>query len=390
VPADHSRHQQADDKRGKTVNRNGNDKLLFTPGPLTTSVSVKEQMLHDFGSRDIVFIEKVRSIRSALLDLAGVSQKSGYEAILLQGAGTYGLEAVVSCSIPKSGHLLLVINGAYGHRLKKIAEIHQIRTTELAYLENETPRVEDVKLALEKDGSITHVSIVHCETTTGIFNDIEEIGRVVAGFQKEYIVDAMSSFGAVPIDFAACHIDYLVSSSNKCIEGVPGFSFIIARKSSLLKTKGQSRTLSLDIFDQWKGLEQTGQFRFTPPTHTISAFHQAVAELLEEGGVSGRAKRYKDNYQLLVKGMRLLGFREYLESEKQGYIISSFLYPEDPKFSFNEFYSRLNDKGFVIYPGKLSHADCFRIGTIGKIYPEDVGNLLKAVEAVIREMQITL
>lgn len=372
------------------MNRNAHDKLLFTPGPLTTSSSVKEAMLHDFGSRDSVFIEKVRSIRSDLLDLAGVSQESGYEAILLQGAGTYGLEAVVSCAIPKSGHLLLVINGAYGHRLKKIAAIHHIRTTELAYPENETPRVEDVKLALENDGSITHVSIVHCETTTGIFNDIEEIGRVVSGFQKEYIVDAMSSFGAVPIDFAACHIDYLVSSSNKCIEGVPGFSFIIARKSCLLKTKGQSRTLSLDIFDQWEGLEQNGQFRFTPPTHTISAFHQAVAELLEEGGVSGRAKRYKDNYVLLVKGMRLLGFKEYLEPEKQGYIISSFLYPKAPKFNFNEFYNRLNSRGFVIYPGKLSHADCFRIGNIGKIYPQDISNLLKAIESVIEEMDITL
>jgi len=365
------------------------DKLLFTPGPLTTSRSVKEAMLHDFGSRDSVFIEKVSSIRSDLLGLAGVSQESGYEAVLLQGAGTYALEAVVSCTIPKNGHLLLVINGAYGQRLKKIAAIHQIRTTELTYQENEAPRVEDVKLTLEKDGSITHVSIVHCETTTGIFNDIEAIGRVVAGFHKEYIVDAMSSFGAVPIDFAACHIDYLVSSANKCIEGVPGFSFIIARKSCLLTTKGQSRTLSLDIFDQWEGLEQNGQFRFTPPTHTILAFHQAITELLEEGGVAGRAKRYQENYALLVKGMRLLGFKEYLEPHQQGYIVSSFLYPSDPLFNFNQFYSKLNNIGFVIYPGKLSHADCFRIGTIGKIYPEDICALLKAIESVIEEMQIT-
>ena len=171
---------------------------------------------------------------------------------------------------------------------------------------------------------------------------------------------------------------------------MPGFSFIIARKSSLLTTKGQSRTLSLDIFDQWEGLEQSGQFRFTPPTHTISAFHQAIAELIEEGGVEGRARRYRENQGLLVQGMRLLGFREYLESEKQGYIISSFLYPEDPKFSFTEFYSRLNDRGFVIYPGKLSHADCFRIGNIGKIYPQDISYLLRAIEAVIEEMNITL
>ncbi|MEI6215196.1 MAG: 2-aminoethylphosphonate--pyruvate transaminase [Desulfuromonadales bacterium] len=372
------------------MSSNEQDKLLFTPGPLTTSRSVKEAMLHDVGSRDSVFIEKVRSVRTDLLRLAGVSQESGYESILLQGAGTYGLEAVVSCAIPKTGHLLLVINGAYGHRLKKIADIHQIRTTGLVYQENETPQAEDVKSVLDKDGSITHVSIVHCETTTGMFNDIEAVGRVVAGFQKEYIVDAMSSFGAVPIDFAACHIDYLVSSSNKCIEGVPGFSFIIARRSCLLKTKGQSRTLSLDIFDQWEGLEQNGQFRFTPPTHTISAFHQAVAELLEEGGVTGRARRYKENYALLVQGMRTLGFREYLEAPKQGYIISSFLYPADPKFDFDDFYNRLNGQGFVIYPGKLSHADCFRIGNIGKIYPQDIGNLLKAIESVIEKMNITL
>ncbi len=372
------------------MNRNINDKLLFTPGPLTTSNSVKECMLNDLGSRDFKFIQAVKDVRSNLLRLAGVSQEEGYEAILMQGAGTFGLEAVTSCVLPEDGHLLLLINGAYGHRMKKIASVHNINTTELIYKENESPNPRDLDVILRANPDITHVTMVHCETTTGIFNDLESIGQVVKKHDKEFIVDAMSSFGAVPVDFKKAGIDYLISSSNKCIEGVPGFSFIIAKKESLLKTEGQSRTLSLDIYDQWKGLEQTGQFRFTPPTHTILAFNQAIKELFDEGGVVARASRYKKNNELLVQGMRNLGFKEYLSPDKQGYIITSFLYPEDTNFDFNIFYEMLNGKNLVIYPGKLTQADCFRIGNIGKIYPEDVERLVNTIAEVLKDMNVKI
>jgi len=355
------------------------DKLLFTPGPLTTSSTVKEAMLHDYGSRDLKFVDMVKKVREKLLQLGGVSKEKGYECIIMQGSGTFGIEATVSSAIPKDGHLLIVINGAYGHRMAKICSVHGIKHSSMIFSENELPDLGKAEAALIADSSITHIAIVHCETTTGIFNPIKELGALAAKYNKTYIVDAMSSFGAVPVNIAEFNIDFLVSSSNKCIEGVPGFSFIIANRERLLQTKGQARTLVLDVFAQWEGLENDGQFRFTPPTHSLAAFHRALHELDKEGGVEGRAKRYKENYQTLVKGMRKLGFKEYLEREKQGYIITSFLYPEK-NFDFKAFYNALNEKGFVIYPGKLSKADCFRIGNIGRIYKKDVEALLQAIE----------
>ena len=357
------------------------DKILFTPGPLSTAPEVKEAMLTDMGSRDHTFITVVRDIRKRLLQLADV-KNDDYECILLQGPGTYGLEAIASSAIPRDGHLLVIINGAYGTRMANIAETHGIRTTKLCFREDEWPDTEKIHAALAADASITHVSVVHSETTTGIINDIEAIGKVVQQFGKTYMVDAMSSFGAVPIDFEQCGIDFLVSSSNKCIEGVPGFTYIICRKKALEQCKGQVRTVSLDLYAQWQGLERDGQFRFTPPTHTIMAFHKALQLFEAEGGVAARAKRYMDNYHTLVEGMSAMGFKTYLDIEKQGYIITSFLYP-GKDFDFKGFYNKLNDKGFMIYPGKLSQADCFRIGHIGQIYPEDIKRLLEAIKEII-------
>jgi 2-aminoethylphosphonate-pyruvate transaminase len=365
------------------------DKLLFTPGPLTTSYSVKSAMLRDLGSRDHEFIETVKSVRNDLLTLAGVSQKEGYESVLMQGSGTFGIESVLSSVIPEEGHILVVINGAYGERISKIVRIHKIEQTRLVFEENEIPTLDKIEEELKKDASITHVAIIHCETTTGIINPIAEIGKLVKKFGKIYIVDAMSSFGAIPVNVKQAEIDFLVSSSNKCIEGVPGFSFIIANHDTLVKSKGLSRTLTLDLYAQWEGLETNGQFRFTPPTHAILAFRQALNELKIEKNVEGRAKRYNSNHLQLVEGMRALGFKEYLSEEKQGYIITSFHYPKDKNFEFKEFYNRLNDMGQVIYPGKVSKVDCFRIGNIGQIFPDDIKVLLGCIAKVLKDMNIS-
>ncbi|CAN5450912.1 2-aminoethylphosphonate--pyruvate transaminase [soil metagenome] len=367
------------------------DKLLFTPGPLTTSLTVKKAMLRDLGSRDIEFINAVKQVRNALLEMGEVSQEEGYEAVLMQGSGTFGVEAVISSALPKAnGHLLVVINGAYGDRIAKMADVHGITKTVLKYAEDEYPLLGDIENALIQNPGITHVIVVHCETTSGIFNPIKEIGALVKQYGKTYMVDAMSSFGAVTINIAENQIDFLVSSSNKCIEGVPGFSFTIAQRDALNACKGNARTLSFDVFAQWEGLEQNGQFRFTPPTHTILAFWQAIHEHTAEGGVAGRSARYQNNYHVLMAGMRQLGFKEYLSPEKQGYIISSFLYPEHPKFDFKIFYELLNEKDFVIYPGKLSQVDCFRIGNIGRIAEEDIRNLVSAIEDTLAEMEVEL
>jgi len=365
------------------------DKALFTPGPLTTSRTVKQAMLRDLGSRDSEFIGLVRDIRQRLLQLGGAADGS-YEAIIMQGSGTFCLEAVVSSVIPPDGKLLVVINGAYGRRIAQIASVLKIDTRLLSYPEHRKPDLEEIGGALAIDGAITHLAVVHCETSTGIINPVKEIGQVVRRFGRRYFVDAMSSFGAVPLDLAGCNIDYLVSSANKCIEGVPGFGFILARRDALLETAGYARSLSLDLLAQWRGLEASGQFRFTPPTHALLAFHQALLELEAEGGIEGRAARYRANYQALVTGMRALGFQEVLSPEDQGYIITSFRYPTHPNFDFDEFYRRLNAKGFVIYPGKVSDADSFRIGSIGRISVADVHSLLSAISQSLAEMAVAL
>ena len=361
------------------------DKLLFTPGPLTTSATVKQAMLRDAGSRDSGFIDTVRSIRQRLLDFAGVSAEQ-YTAVLVQGSGTYGIESVIGSAVPRGGNLLVVANGAYGERMARIASVLAIPATVLRFPEDTPATASEVRSALEADPTLTSVAVVHCETTSGLLNPVEEIGQAVAAARRGFIVDAMSSFGAVAVDLGAAGIDYLVSSANKCIEGVPGFSFVIARKAALLATEGYARSLSLDLLEQWRGLERDGQFRFTPPTHALLAFAQALNELEAEGGVPGRAARYAVNQRTLVQGMRGLGFREYLPPERQSHIITSFHYLSSPAFEFNEFYSRLSDRGFVIYPGKLSRVDCFRIGTIGRIFEADIRALLSAVRETLDEM----
>ncbi|MDB5284543.1 MAG: 2-aminoethylphosphonate/pyruvate transaminase [Bacteroidota bacterium] len=361
------------------------DKLLFTPGPLTTSLTVKQAMLNDYGSRDIKFINIVKEIREQLLELAGLKQQEGYEAVLMQGSGTFGVESVISCAIPKDGRLLLLINGAYGERIARMVWIHSIGTSSLIFDEDQWPDEESVEEELKK-GGFTHIAMIHGETTSGIINSLEPFGKLAKKYSCVFIVDAMSTFGAVPVDFKKCNIDFLVSSSNKCIEGVPGFSFILAKKDSLKKCENQSRTLSLDLFAQWQGLENGGQFRFTPPTHVLAAFHQALAELKQEGGVNARATRYRKNFEALRTGMRNLGFKEYLPSDKQGYIISTYYYPENPAFDFKVFYEKLNNRDFIIYPGKLTKASCFRIGNIGHLFPEDIDALLTAIAEVKQEM----
>jgi len=365
------------------------DKILFTPGPLTTSRTVKQAMLKDLGSRDYEFIALVKEIRQKLVKLAQGSVDE-YTAILMQGSGTFGLEAVVSSTVSPKGKLLVIINGAYGKRIAKIASVLKIETVALECPENKTPDLEQIKSALKADPKITNVAVVHCETTTGIINPIKEIGSIVKEAGAKYFVDAMSSFGAVPINVVEYNIDYLVSSANKCIEGVPGFSFILAKLSLLKETSGYARSLSLDLLNQYSGFEKNGQFRFTPPTHALIAFHQALAEMEAEGGIKGRAQRYRSNYETLTEGMREMGFKEYLCTENQGYIITSFLYPQDSNFSFEQFYKRLNEKGYVIYPGKVSNADCFRIGNIGRIFESDIRALLTAIRETIGEMGIKL
>ncbi len=362
------------------------DKLLFTPGPLTTSLSVKQAMLHDAGSWHSEFNQVVRGIREGLLRVAGLGPDHGYVTVLMQGSGTFGVESVVSSVIPPDGKLLVLSNGAYGERIARMAQHQKIAHHVLRSPEDDVPTPDEVEAALKRDPAITHVALVHCETTTGILNPLDPIRDVVREHRRGFIVDAMSSFGAIPIDLKTAGIDYLVSSANKCVEGVPGFSFVIARRDALTATAGHARSLSLDLLGQLQGFESNGQFRFTPPTHAILAFDQALRELESEGGIAARGRRYATNHRALMEGMKALGFVPFLRPEVQSPIITAFRSPGDPAFRFDDFYRRLADRGMIIYPGKLTNAETFRIGTIGRLFESDIAQLLHAVRETLGAM----
>ncbi|MCL4787121.1 MAG: 2-aminoethylphosphonate--pyruvate transaminase [Verrucomicrobia bacterium] len=364
------------------------DKLLFTPGPLTTSLSVKQAMLHDAGSWHFEFNALVASVRDRLLKLAGVSRESGWETVLLQGSGTFGVEAVFQTCVPPDGKVAVLTNGAYGDRIIQMLKHAKIEHAVLRTAEDQPADPAALKALLSTDKAVTHVAVVHCETTTGILNPIATLGEVCRKHGKVNIVDAMSSFGAIPIDLEACGIDFLISSANKCVEGVPGFSFVLCRRAVLLACDGYARSLSLDLLGQLKGFEKNGQFRYTPPTHSMLAFDQALRELDAEGGIEARGARYRRNHEALVEGMKQLGFRVYLDPSVQSCIITSFYFPDDPKFTFEQFYRRLSDKGFIVYPGKISQADTFRIGSIGRLFEADMRALLLAIGETVKEMGI--
>jgi 2-aminoethylphosphonate-pyruvate transaminase len=362
------------------------DKLLFTPGPLTTSLAVKQAMLRDAGSWHSDFNALVASVRSRLLSLAGVSREKGWEAVLMQGSGTFGVESIFQTCVPPDGRVVVCVNGAYGERIVQMLKHARISHHVLRSAEDAPVDPAALESCLTKDSAVTHVTTVHCETTTGLLNPIESIGRVAKRHGKTYVVDAMSSFGGMPIDVAACGMDFLVSSSNKCIEGVPGFSFVLCRRDLLLASEGWARSLSLDLLGQLKGFEKDGKFRYTPPTHVILAFDQALRELELEGGVPARHQRYLRNHETLLAGMARLGFQPYLNPSLQSPIITSFFYPTKAWFDFNRFYAELSERGFIIYPGKLTQVDTFRIANIGRLFPADLEQLVGAIESVVRHM----
>lgn len=360
-----------------------NPYLLMTPGPLSTSRRVKQAMMRDWCTWDDDYNHSVvQVIRQQLLSLAGA--EVGYTSVLMQGSGTFSVEACIGAAVPAHGKLLVLSNGAYGQRIAEIARYLKIPVEVLDSGEVARPDMASLVKRLEDDPAITHIAMVHVETTTGMQNDLQAVGALAKQFGKVFIVDAMSSFGGIPINMPALHIDYLISSANKCIQGVPGFGFVIARKALLVETEGNARSLSLDLYRQWQTMEQgQGKWRFTSPTHTVRAFAEALQELAEEGGIAARHQRYTDNQRTLAAGMRERGFRTLLMDEIQSPIITSFYTPENPQFSFKRFYQALKQQGFVIYPGKVSAADTFRIGNIGVIEPRDIEAFLTAVDAAI-------
>ena len=375
--------------------------LLFTPGPLTTSAGVKAAAARDIGSRDPEFIACVASVRTRLLALAG-APPSSHSVVLLPGSGTAGVEAVLG-SFPVQrarggARLLIAANGAYGERMAAMARGLQLPHTVLRRSERRALDAAAVARAVARSGpgAYSAVAVVHHETTAGVLNPVAEIGAALAATASAgsaapaLIVDSMSGFGAHALDAVASRAAFVVSSANKCIQGLPGFSFVVAERAALERCKGVSRSLSLDLHAQWRGLEDGGQFRFTPPTQALLAFSAALDEHAAEGGAARRLARYAANAALLRADMAELGFRPYVAAGDAGAVISTFLWPDDPRFNFDAFYAALAARGLVIYPGKLTHDNCFRIGSIGHLFPQDVRRLTEAVRDVLTAMGVAL
>ncbi|GAC17852.1 2-aminoethylphosphonate--pyruvate transaminase [Paraglaciecola arctica] len=356
---------------------------LLTPGPLTTSDTVKQAMLKDWCTWDDDYnIDIVENIRTKITQYA--TDDPRYSSVLMQGSGTASVEAVLGSAISRDDKVLIINNGAYGKRMAEICEILHLSHHVVNYLEEIQPDIAEITSILVEDNSITHLAMVHCETTTGMLNPINEIAHLCQQQKITFILDAMSSFGGIEFDIGKLDIGFMISSANKCIQGVPGFGFIVAKRQLLEACKGQAKSLSLDLYEQWHTMETTnGKWRFTSPTHVVRAFYQALIELEDEKGITARAKRYAQNQTLLVHGMRKLGFKTLLRDELQSPIITSFLSPDHPDYEFKKFYYKLKSLGFVIYPGKVSNADCFRIGNIGEIYTDDIVQLLDAVTQAI-------
>jgi 2-aminoethylphosphonate-pyruvate transaminase len=345
-------------------------------------------MLRDWGSRDKKFIALNARIRDKLVQIAGGG--SDYTCVPVQGSGTFAIEATLGTLLPRDGRLLVLVNGAYGERMMKIAKYMGRSAIALSCAEDRTPDLTSLETLLAEDAAITHVAAVHCETTSGILNPIREIADIVAKHGRGLIIDAMSAFGAIPLDVGEVTCDAVVASSNKCLEGVPGMGYAIIRRSVLEGCEGNAHSLALDLYDQWRGFEANAQWRFTPPTHVLAAFDQAVAEFEEEGGVAARNGRYSENRRTLVAGMREMGFETLLPDELQAPIIVTFHMPADPKFDFAAFYDKLAARGYVIYPGKLTVAPTFRIGCIGQLQKQDMEDALAVIRETVDEMGVKL
>ena len=360
--------------------------ILLTPGPLTTSERTRQAMLRDWGSWDADFNQITARIRREVVRI--VHGEGTHECVPLQGSGTFSVEAAIGTLVPRDGHVLVPNNGAYCQRIIRICGILGRRVTTLEYDEAAQVRAADVAGALDADPGITHVALVHCETGTGVLNPLQEVARVTAQRGRRLIVDAMSSFGAIEIDARSTPFDAVVAASGKCLEGVPGMGFVVVRRSSLENAAGNSHSLSMDLHDQWVYMERTTQWRFTPPTHVVAALDQAIAQYLEEGGLAARGGRYARNCAAVIAGLGALGLRPFLSPEVQSPIIVTFHAPAHPSYDFKTFYQEVKNRGYILYPGKLTQVETFRVGCMGHFGDDGILGAIAAVAETLKAMEI--
>jgi len=362
------------------------DRILLTPGPLTTTLRTKLAMLKDWGSWDADFNAVTAGVRTRLLDI--VHGHDSHVLVPLQGSGTFSVEAAVATLVPRDGHVLVPDNGAYCKRAARLSQLMGRKATVLPCAEESPVSAEEIERQLRADPSITHVILIHCETGTGVENPLQAVAEVCQRHGKGLIVDAMSSFGALPIDARETRFDALIAASGKCLEGVPGMGFVFIRKAVLDACAGNSQSLAMDLHDQHVYMGKTGQWRFTPPTHVVAALAEAITQYVEEGGQPARLARYADNCRTLVDGMARLGFKPLLRPEVQAPIIVTFHAPAHPAYDFKRFYEGAKARGFMLYPGKLTQVETFRVGCIGAIGRNEMRQAVDAVADTLREMGI--
>jgi 2-aminoethylphosphonate-pyruvate transaminase len=364
------------------------DPILLTPGPLTTTLTTKAAMLRDWGSWDASFNAVTARVRERLTAI--INGRETHVCVPMQGSGTFSVEGAVNTLVPRDGHVLVLINGAYGKRLARLTEMMGRRLSVFETADDVQTTASDVARLLDADASITHVGLIHCETSTGILNPLPEIADVVARRGRSLIVDAMSSFGAIPIDARKIPFDALIAASGKCIEGPPGMGFVFVRRTVLEQCAGRSTSLALDLYDQWIYMERTTQWRYTPPTHVVVAVDAALEQYIAAGGQPARYRRYAANCATLISGMTEMGFKVFLDARIQAPIIVTFHAPADPKYAFKPFYDEVRNRGFILYPGKLTQLETFRVGCIGAIGPEEMRHAVNAVRDSLRTLGLSV
>jgi len=364
------------------------DPILLTPGPLTTSAHTKQSMLHDWGSWDVDFNSITARVREALVNI--IHGQGSHECVPLQGSGTFSVEASIGTLVPRDGHVLVPLNGAYCQRILRICKILGRRVTTLEYAEDQQVRPADIEERLKRDTSITHVALVHCETSTGILNPLREVADVVANQGRGLIIDAMSSFGALEIDAREIQFVALIAASGKCLEGVPGMGFVLAQRSVLERSEGVSHSLAMDLYDQWTYMNRTTQWRYTPPTHVVAAFDAALTQYFAAGGLAARGAAYAANCQELLQGLKKLGLRSFLPAAIQAPIIVTVHAPADERYDFKRFYNAVKERGYILYPGKLTTVETFRVGCMGQLGAAGMGGAVAAIGAGFASLGIRL
>ena len=364
------------------------DQYLLTPGPLTTSRAVKEAMLFDKSPNSPQMVEMVKGIRDYIVELAHGT--GSYECVPVQGSATFGIEATFhTLADRETSHVLIVENGFYGLRLREVIEAIRFKTSRLVLPVTPPVTGEDVAARLDADPSITHVAMCHCDTGTGVLNPLEGVAAVCRERGVKLVVDAIASFGGFEIDAPALGLEAVIISPNKCFESVPGMAFVLARRESLEAAKGRSPSYVLDLHSQWAFMEEKGWFRTTYPTHVLLAMGKAVELHKAEGGIAPRQERYRSNWRRLVDGLRQRGFQTFMPDEYASPIIATFHDPDDPNYDFATFYAAMERRGFVIFPGRLTSANTFRIGTMGDLTDGDISMVIDAVVESMAEIGVT-